>query len=108
LKDEILPKMDDGRERSTVSYEYDFEPSGKETLSESSFLFAPWKDFKPTYRGKEKKDAPKLNRKGVKRFSFMMRRCVHVVWLNIIHLWLTLAQLLWRPRRGLLVDDKVN
>lgn len=43
-------------------------------LAESSFVYMPWKDLKPTYRGKEKKDAPKLDKKDVKRVSIMMRR----------------------------------
>lgn len=67
LKDEILPLMDDGREQSTVSYEYDFSAAG------SCSVFIPWSELKPTYRGKEKDDAPPLNTKSVKRWSFMMR-----------------------------------
>jgi hypothetical protein len=43
-------------------------------LKEGSFVFVPWKEFKATYRGKEKKDAKKLNTKNVKRCSVMMRR----------------------------------
>ncbi|KAJ4361614.1 hypothetical protein N0V95_001690 [Ascochyta clinopodiicola] len=67
LKDEILPPMDDGREQSTISYEYDFSAAG------SYSVFVPWSEFKPTYRGKEKSDASPLNTKSIKRWSFMMR-----------------------------------
>jgi hypothetical protein len=74
LKDEILPKSPGGREQSTISYEYDFTVSEDTAKAESSFIYMPWKDLKPTYRGKEKKDAPKLNEKDVKRVSIMMRR----------------------------------
>jgi hypothetical protein len=67
LKDEILPLMDDGREQSTISYENDFSAAGNYSV------FVPWSELKPTYRGKEKDDAPPLNTKSVKRWSFMMR-----------------------------------
>jgi len=67
LKDEILPLMDDGREQSTISYEYDFSASG------NYYVFIPWAELKPTYRGKEKEDAPPLDTKSIKRWSFMMR-----------------------------------
>jgi len=59
--------MDDGREQSTISYEYDFSASGNYSV------FIPWAELKPTYRGKEKEDAPPLNTKSIKRWSFMMR-----------------------------------
>ena len=67
LKDEILPLMDDGREQSTISYEYNFSAAGNYSV------FVPWCELKPTYRGKEKNDASPLNTKNVKRWSFMMR-----------------------------------
>lgn len=35
----------------------------------------PWRDFKATYRGREKEDAPPLDLTKVARLSFMMRRC---------------------------------
>lgn len=59
--------MDDGREQSTISYEYDFSAAGNYSV------FIPWSELKPTYRGKEKDDAPPLNTKNIKRWSFMMR-----------------------------------
>jgi len=67
IKDEILPVDENGREQSTISYEYDFKDAGAEGL------FVAWSELKPTYRGKEKKDAPKLDLKSVKRFSIMSR-----------------------------------
>lgn len=67
LKDEILPLTSDGREQSTISYEYDFSATGNYSV------FVPWSELKPTYRGKEKSDASPLNKESVKRWSFMMR-----------------------------------
>jgi len=69
LKDELLPRSANGREQSTISWEYDFKPkSGGEKV------FAKWDDFKATYRGREKPDAKPLELKKVKRISLMMRR----------------------------------
>lgn len=74
LKDELLPKNPgNGREQATTSYEYDFNLSENSALAESSFTLVKWDQFTPTYRGKEKKDAPKLDKKNIKRFSIMMR-----------------------------------
>ncbi|KAF2739948.1 NADH:ubiquinone oxidoreductase complex I intermediate-associated protein 30 [Polyplosphaeria fusca] len=74
LKDELLPSNpDNGREQSTISYEYDFTVSEDAAMAESSFILVKWDDLKPTYRGKEKKDAAKLDTKKVKRVSIMMR-----------------------------------
>ena len=69
LKDELLPRSPNGREQSTTSWEYDFEgtPDGGK-------VFVRWDDLKATYRGREKKDAPPLDRTGIKRFSLLMRR----------------------------------
>ncbi|KAF2472141.1 CIA30-domain-containing protein [Lindgomyces ingoldianus] len=73
MKDELLPKNPaDGREQATTSYEFDFIVSSNAASAKSSFIFIPWEDFKPTYRGKEK-DAPKLNKKDIRRISIMMR-----------------------------------
>ncbi|KAI1132792.1 CIA30-domain-containing protein [Nemania abortiva] len=66
VKDEILPKRPDGREQSTVSWEYDF--IGKETQ-----LDIPWHDLKPTYRGKPEPDAKPLDLANIRRVSIMMR-----------------------------------
>jgi hypothetical protein len=71
LKDELLPPSANGREQSTVSWEYDFKPkSGGEKV------FAKWDDFNATYRGREQPDAKPLDLKSVKRLSLMMRRYV--------------------------------
>lgn len=68
----MLPKdPNNGREQATISYEYDF--SVKE---EPTAIFIPWSKFIPTYRGKEKEDAPPLDLKNIKRFSIMIRRFV--------------------------------
>ncbi|KAI1737410.1 complex I intermediate-associated protein 30-domain-containing protein [Xylaria scruposa] len=66
VKDEILPKRPDGREQSTVSWEYDFLGTGTE-------LDIPWQDLTPTYRGKPKPDAKPLDLANIKRLSIMMR-----------------------------------
>lgn len=72
LKDELLPKSLNGREQSTISWEYDFKPqdSGEK-------VYLRWEDLKPTYRGREKKDAKPLDLKHVERISLMMRRFVY-------------------------------
>lgn len=69
LKDELLPKSSNGREQSTISWEYDFKPNNK-----GEKVYVQLEDFKATYRGKEKKDAEPLDLKHVKRISLMMRR----------------------------------
>ncbi|KAF2238191.1 CIA30-domain-containing protein [Viridothelium virens] len=75
LKDELLPKNpENGREQSTVSYEYDFRPQSKSSSGDSKkTIFVPFTALKPTYRGREKKDAAPVNLKSVKRLSIMMR-----------------------------------
>ncbi|KAI0010368.1 NADH:ubiquinone oxidoreductase complex I intermediate-associated protein 30 [Xylariaceae sp. FL0662B] len=69
LKDEVLPRRPDGRERGTVSWEYDF--ASRDAGAEP--LFIPWKDFKPMYRGKPKPDARPLNVGDIRRVGIMMR-----------------------------------
>lgn len=87
LKDEILPKRPDGREQSTVSWEYDVVVEAGERVGASEKVVIPFKDFEPTYRGRPKPDAVPLDLGNVKRVSFMMRRYVHgdhcEVWLRI-------------------------
>jgi len=77
LKDELLPKSPDGREQSTVSWEYDFkietDKENAEDRGKGKKIFAKWDEFKPTYRGKEKQGAKPLDLKSVKRISLMMR-----------------------------------
>lgn len=79
LKDEVLPRRPDGRDQSTVSWEYDFvvrADGGDDgsTAGGSTRVVIPFGEFKPTYRGKPKPDAEPLDLKNVKRISFMMRR----------------------------------
>lgn len=69
VKDEILPTRPDGREQSTVSWEYNFPGTGAE-------LDIRWLDLKPTYRGRPKPDAKPLDLGNIKRISIMMRRSV--------------------------------
>lgn len=87
IKDEVLPRRPDGRDQSTVSWEYDFvvgdgeggtaaggDAAGGGSTAGSTRLVIPFEEFKPTYRGKPKPDAEPLDLKNVKRISFMMRR----------------------------------
>lgn len=81
LKDEVLPRRPDGRDQSTVSWEYDFVVgAGKGgtavtgSTAGSTRVVIPFEEFKPTYRGKPKPDAEPLDLKNVQRISFMMRR----------------------------------
>lgn len=69
MKDEILPKRSDGREQSTVSWEFDFKATEEK-------IFVRFADLKPTYRGRDKGDVEPLNLKNIKRFGIMMRRYV--------------------------------
>ncbi|KZF26423.1 CIA30-domain-containing protein [Xylona heveae TC161] len=76
LKDNLLPQNpSNGREQATISYEYDFVPSQNQSHQTGSptTIYIPWNKLKPTYRGKEKKDAEPINLKNIKRFSIMMR-----------------------------------
>ncbi|KAJ5726184.1 uncharacterized protein N7483_007541 [Penicillium malachiteum] len=68
LKDEILPRRPDGREQSSVSWEYDFKGEGVRNS-----IFVKWSDFRATYRGRDKKDAEPLDLRNVKRFGIMVR-----------------------------------
>ncbi|OOF96835.1 hypothetical protein ASPCADRAFT_129897 [Aspergillus carbonarius ITEM 5010] len=69
LKDELLEKRPDGRERSGLVWEVDFRASewdgGKVRVG--------WEDFKPTYRGREVEGARKLDLGGVRRVGIMVR-----------------------------------
>lgn len=108
LKDALLPKdPDTGREQSTVSWEYDFSV---EKDVEKSYLIVPWPYFKPTYRGKEKKDAKCLDLSDVRRFSIMARRYVELISINAsegIHAYC--YRKLFRHTKGtVLVADCIN
>ncbi|PKX96416.1 CIA30 family protein [Aspergillus novofumigatus IBT 16806] len=66
LKDRLLPKRADGREQSTISWEYDFRTAGK------AIVRVRWVDLRATYRGREA-DAEPLDLRNVKRISIMVR-----------------------------------
>lgn len=68
LTDEIGKRRPDGREQSALVWEYDFD------TSETCKVRVPWKDLKPTYRGKSVEDARPLDLSRVKRFRIMARR----------------------------------
>ena len=81
IKDELLPRdPDTGREQSTISYEYDFTITSSDVDSRRSeerrslsTLWIPWSKLTPTYRGREKKDAPELKKNTIRRFGIMCR-----------------------------------
>ncbi|KAM0794600.1 complex I intermediate-associated protein 30-domain-containing protein [Usnea florida] len=83
LKDEAgAGKREDGRERAGVSWEVDFRVGGGEEGrgerdggggGEASAVWAPWGEFKATYRGKEMEGAGELRTGEVRRIGFMMR-----------------------------------
>src|SRR6266536_3552379 len=81
LKDSLLPpNPENGREQSTISYEYNFNVSSTQNNTSNTLIFIPWNKFIATYRGKKKDDAPKLDTHNIKRISLMNRR-----WLSFIH-----------------------
>ena len=78
LKDTILPRRDDGREQSTISWEYDFvvatgDKVGYENAGGHTVVM-PFAEFQSTYRGRPTPDAAPLDLANVKRISLMMRR----------------------------------
>ncbi|OKL57291.1 hypothetical protein UA08_07511 [Talaromyces atroroseus] len=74
IKDEILPKRPDGRNRTSVNWEYEFVIPSSETMREGNVVRLRWKDFRPTYRGRLKDDLKReLNVAGIKRVTIMMR-----------------------------------
>lgn len=76
LKDEILPRRPDGRESSSISWEYDFRADER-----GSSFFVKWADLRATYRGRDLDDVRPLDLKGVKRFGIMIRRYVHAIYM---------------------------
>lgn len=47
IKDELLPRNpENGREQSTISYEYGFSIPCEMANSNGTFIFIPWRDFK--------------------------------------------------------------
>lgn len=73
LKNDIPTKRADGREQSSISWEYDFTISLSSAIKHSSKVFIPWSAFRATYRGKPKDDPPDLNKKKIRRLSIMNR-----------------------------------
>ena len=70
LRDDKSPgKRGDGREQAGINWEVDFR-----TKAEGGKTWRMWKDFKPTYRGKEKEDTGNLRTGQIYRVGIMMRR----------------------------------
>ncbi|KAI9677049.1 MAG: hypothetical protein M1817_006888 [Caeruleum heppii] len=75
FKDTLLPRNpDDGREQSTISYEYDFRSRELGSSEIRRTLQIPWSSLKATYRGRVQEDAPAIHLQDIKRISLMMRR----------------------------------
>ena len=79
LKDEMLPKRPDGREQSSLNWEFEFvvppPKEGEEGMREGTVLRVKWCDFAPTYRGKPKEGLGRcIAANNIKRVSMMMRR----------------------------------
>ncbi|KAK3333722.1 NADH:ubiquinone oxidoreductase intermediate-associated protein 30 [Cercophora scortea] len=73
LKDGETIHRPDGREQSSVSWEHDFTyPAVHDGLGGRVVL--RFKDFRATYRGKEKGDAEPLDWRAVTRVGVMVRR----------------------------------
>lgn len=72
LKNDVLPRRPDGREQSSVSWEYDFAPAPSAV---PTTLFIAWRDFRPTYRGRpvDALPLPVLDTARVASFTVMMR-----------------------------------
>lgn len=70
IKDNVPPRREDGRLKSTVTWEAEFKPNGP------GKIFLGWDDFKATYRGKDRPDEKPLDRANIQRIGIMMRRCV--------------------------------
>ena len=69
LSNKIAEKRPDGRDKSTILYEYSFMTYNGTGAS----LKIGWDEFKPMYRGRPKEDAPKLDVSKIRRWSFMIR-----------------------------------
>lgn len=79
LKDEVLPKLPNGLERSSVNWEYEFSfppaSSSSGDDGKGDVLTIRWDDFEPTFRGKPLKYSDRgLDVGKIQRISFMMRR----------------------------------
>ncbi|KIW10413.1 hypothetical protein PV08_11376 [Exophiala spinifera] len=78
FKDRLLPpNPENGREQSTVSWEYDFSSSdfrvNPDHDTSSATVLIPWESFRPTYRGKPCSETDRLNLGHIKRISIMIR-----------------------------------
>lgn len=99
VKDEVLEeKREDGREKSSVNWEFDFK--AEEGTQDPEIKMVRWKDFNATYRGREKKDAAPLKTGEIKRFSLMMRRYTILPRSGCEQSWLTLMPQLLRETGG--------
>ena len=81
------PDPINGREQSTVSWEFDFDKNTSSACcddSRFSQVTIPWTLLKPTYRGKPKVDAKPLAKDNVKRVSIMIRRSVSLMYLVML------------------------
>ncbi|KAF4211361.1 hypothetical protein CNMCM8980_009995 [Aspergillus fumigatiaffinis] len=67
LRDRLLPKQPDGREQSTVSWEYEFRKA------EKAIVRVRWVDLRAMYRGRGV-DAEPLDLRNIERISIMVRR----------------------------------
>ncbi|GIJ85131.1 hypothetical protein Asppvi_003987 [Aspergillus pseudoviridinutans] len=67
LKDKLLHKRPDGREQSTISWEYNLRPADKANVR------VRWEDLRATYRGREAEGAEPLDLKNVKQITIMIR-----------------------------------
>lgn len=79
LKDEVLPSNpDNGREQSTVSWEYNFVRSEASSTNDAESpdrsIIIPFTAFKAMYRGRPDNDAESLRVQDIRRFSIMIRR----------------------------------
>ena len=76
LKDEIPDtQREDGREQSSISWEYDFKlNTGNTSVAETQKITIPWNQLKATYRGRERKDVDPIKTGKILRFSIMARR----------------------------------
>lgn len=73
LKDILLPPTSDGREQSSLVWEFDFVVNGTKGPTGLQTVFVPWGALKATYRGREQPDAKPLDLKKILRFGLMMR-----------------------------------
>lgn len=97
LKDTVLPKREDGREQSTVSWEYEFECPSPEG---SGRIVMHFDRFVPTYRGKPVPNAEPLNLKSIKRFGIMTRSYFGKQEGEFKLFMLSLAAMRYKPRPG--------